>query len=48
MFYKDFAPDGALDAEIVAGAWGFKRINRCYARHLKILGERPDGARCGI
>ena len=30
--------------EIVAGAWDFKRINRRYARHLKILGERPGGA----
>jgi hypothetical protein len=26
------------------GAWGFERINRRYARHLKILGKRPDGA----
>jgi len=28
----------------VAGAWDFERINRCYARHLKILNERPGGA----
>ncbi len=27
------------DAEIVAGAWDFERINRRYARHLKILGD---------
>jgi hypothetical protein len=32
------------EAEIVAGAWDFERINRRYARHLKILGERPGGA----
>jgi len=31
------------DAEIVAGAWDFERINHLYARHLKILGERPGG-----
>ena len=35
---------GESDAEIVAGAWDFERINRRYARHLKILGERPGGA----
>ena len=35
---------GESDAEIVAGAWGFERINGRYARHLKILGERPGGA----
>ena len=29
---------------MVAGAWDFERINRCYARHLKILGERTGGA----
>lgn len=32
---------GESDAEIVAGAWDFEGINRRYARHLKILGERP-------
>ena len=32
------------EAEIVTGAWDFERINRRYARHLKILGERPGGA----
>ena len=31
-------------AEIVAGAWDFERINRRYARHLKVLAERPGGA----
>lgn len=35
---------GESDAEIVAGAWDFERINRRYARHLKVLAERPDGA----
>ena len=36
--------EGRDFAEIVAGAWDFERINRRYARHLKILGERPGGA----
>lgn len=35
---------GESDAEIVAGAWDFERINRGYARHLKFLGEKPGGA----
>ena len=35
---------GESDAEIVAGAWDFDRINRRYARHLKVLDGRPDGA----
>jgi phenylacetic acid degradation operon negative regulatory protein len=35
---------GESDAEIVAGAWDFERINRHYARHLKILAARPGGA----
>jgi len=35
---------GESDAEIVAGAWDFERINRRYARHLKVLAERPGGA----
>jgi phenylacetic acid degradation operon negative regulatory protein len=35
---------GESDSEIVAGAWDFERINHRYARHLKILGERPGGA----
>ena len=34
---------GESDAEIVAGAWDFAGINQRYARHLEILGERPDG-----
>src|SRR5206468_343042 len=34
---------GETDAEIVAGAWDFERINRRYTRHLKILDERPGG-----
>ena len=33
-----------IKPEIVAGAWDFERINLRYARHLKILGERPGGA----
>jgi len=35
---------GESDAEIVAGAWDFERINRRYARHLKVLAARPGGA----
>ena len=35
---------GESDAEIVSGAWDFERINRRYARHLKVLEERPGGA----
>ena len=35
---------GESDAEIVAGAWDFARINRRYARHQEILDEWPDGA----
>jgi DNA-binding transcriptional regulator PaaX len=35
---------GESDAEIVAGAWDFKRINQRYTRYLEILGKRPDGA----
>ena len=35
---------GESDAEIVAGAWDFARLNRRYARHLKILGGRPGNA----
>jgi phenylacetic acid degradation operon negative regulatory protein len=33
---------GESDAEIVAGAWDFDRINRRYIGHLKILEERPE------
>jgi phenylacetic acid degradation operon negative regulatory protein len=32
---------GESDAEIVAGAWDFEAINRRYARHIEILGQRP-------
>jgi phenylacetic acid degradation operon negative regulatory protein len=35
---------GESDAEIVAGAWDFERINHRYARHLKVLEERPGDA----
>lgn len=34
---------GESDADIVAGAWDFDRINRRYARHLKTLEQRPTG-----
>ena len=34
---------GESDAEIVAGAWDFERINRGYAGYLKVLGEKPGG-----
>jgi phenylacetic acid degradation operon negative regulatory protein len=34
---------GESDAEIVAGAWDFERINRNYSRHLKLLDARPEG-----
>jgi phenylacetic acid degradation operon negative regulatory protein len=33
---------GESDAEIVSGAWDFARINRQYARHLKVLEARPN------
>jgi DNA-binding transcriptional regulator PaaX len=32
---------GESDADVVAGAWNFARINRLYSQHLKILGEKP-------
>lgn len=35
---------GESDREIVLGAWNFERINDRYARLLKILDERPNGA----
>lgn len=35
---------GESDTEIVTGAWDFERINRGYARHLKVLDEWPSGA----
>lgn len=35
---------GESDAEIVTGGWDFEGINRRYARHLKILEERPGTA----
>jgi phenylacetic acid degradation operon negative regulatory protein len=34
---------GESDAEIVAGAWDFAQINRCYSRHLTILDLCPTG-----
>jgi phenylacetic acid degradation operon negative regulatory protein len=35
---------GESDGEIVVGAWDFERINRGYARYLKVLEERPIAA----
>jgi len=35
---------GESDAEIAAGAWDFGAINSHYARHLKLLDQRPDGS----
>jgi len=35
---------GESDAVIVAGAWDFGRINRRYARHLKVMAERLGNA----
>src|SRR6266545_6968518 len=34
---------GESDAQIVAGAWDFARINRRYAKHQEILTRRPSG-----
>ncbi len=34
---------GESDAEIVADAWDFSRINHLYGRHLKILAAKPAG-----
>ena len=35
---------GESDAQIVAGAWDFAAINQHYARHLKLLEQRPETA----
>jgi phenylacetic acid degradation operon negative regulatory protein len=35
---------GESDVEIAAGAWDFGNINNHYARHLKLLDQRPDGS----
>ncbi len=32
---------GESEVPIVAGAWDFNRINRCYAKHQEILMRRP-------
>lgn len=34
---------GETDSDIVTGAWDFQTINRCHARHLKLLNARPEG-----
>ena len=31
-------------SRLATGAWDFERINRRYARHLKVLAERPGNA----
>jgi DNA-binding transcriptional regulator PaaX len=44
LFLLDAQPcGGESNAQIVASAWDFERINRAYARHLKTLGDRPTG-----
>jgi phenylacetic acid degradation operon negative regulatory protein len=35
---------GESDSELVDGAWDFGVINGRYAKHLKVLGQRPDTA----
>ena len=35
---------GEADAEMVAGAWNFDRINGRYLRLLRVLEQRPQGA----
>jgi phenylacetic acid degradation operon negative regulatory protein len=35
---------GESDADIVAGAWDFERINRRYLRLIQILDQQPEGA----
>ena len=35
---------GETDEQIVTGAWDFERINNQYARHLKVLKQRPSGS----
>jgi DNA-binding transcriptional regulator PaaX len=39
---------GESDAQIVAGAWDFDRINKRYARHMKTLAERPVGTSTNV
>ena len=34
---------GESDAQIVAGAWDFARISGCYAKHQRVLDQRPRG-----
>lgn len=34
---------GESDAEIVAGAWDFERINRSFAHHLEVVAQCPTG-----
>lgn len=35
---------GESDFDLVNGAWDFAKINRRYARHIKVLEERPRSA----
>ena len=34
---------GESDAQIIAGAWDFARINGRYAKHQEILARHPQG-----
>jgi len=34
---------GETNAEVIACAWDYERINQCYARHLALLERRPCG-----
>lgn len=38
---------GESDDDIVAGAWDFDMIDRRYAKHLKVLAQRPEVALAG-
>jgi phenylacetic acid degradation operon negative regulatory protein len=43
LLFLDARPAaGERDAEIVAGAWEFKRINAAYERHLSVLARMPQ------
>ena len=44
LFLKARPDAGESDAEIVAGAWDFERINQLYADHLKVLLSCPTKA----
>jgi len=44
LFLEARPAAGESDAEIVAGAWDFDRINRSYERHLQVLSRFPRGS----